>query len=231
MMPTDLEIELISTDLDAFVKQSPEKAAILFDESLKRRFRREREDWITTAKMVHYFRKHDLWRHHPAGFASFFEWAEQPEIALAGSIVSDMVAIVDFAPALQEAGIDIFEVIRQAGPSKVRALVPQIREAVREGNIAERIGPVIDAIGSTTYAEVLEMTKARGTRLSFDPEVRCTSLPNGQYRITIDCSLDELEIVARRLGIKRWYDPSGRRIESPLNVTSALPGSSVVDHL
>ena len=225
------DIALLPDDLDTFVRTSPEKAAILFDETIKRRVRREREDWITTAKMLHYFKKHQLWRHHPAGFASFFEWAEQPEIAIAASIVSDMTAIVELAPFLEDAGIDIYEVIRRAGPSKVRALVPQIREAVREGTVAEQIGPLIDAIDCTTYAEVLEMTRTRGVRAQFDPEVICQSLPDGRYRIVLDCSLDELEIVARRLSVKRWYNPSGQRIDSPLNVTAALPGASVVDRL
>jgi len=229
--PSIEDLELLSQDLDAFVRQSPEKAAIIFDEGLKRRIRRERSDWVTTAKMVHYVKKHELWRYHPAGFSSFFEWAEQPEIAIAASVASDMVAIVEYAPALAAAGIDIYEVIKQAGPSKVRALVPQIREAVREGTVAEQIGPIVAAIDSATYAEVLELTRVRDVRAKFDPEVTCEVLPSGEYRVTMTLDLDELEILARRLSVKRWYDPRGRRIDSPLNVTKRIGEQSTLDVL
>lgn len=217
---SDLSLALADGEFDIkqLTRTNPEKAAILIDAQIKQHVADEREGWIARALMIYYLKEKELWRYHPENFKSFYEYCMQPEIDIAPSIASDMLAIVKHAPHLEAAGIDIWEVIRRAGPSKVRQIIPQIREAHRAKVLEEQITPLVAAIDSMSFREVLEMTSTSGVRTQYDLAAVVQETPDGGLNILFqDVDVDDLEYLARKLAIKRWYDQRGNRIEPPLN--------------
>lgn len=206
------------SSLEELEARDPEKAAILIDLALKRRTTNERENWVMRAQMIAHLKKTELWRYHPENFSSFFEYCLQPEIDIAPSIVSDMVAVVTYAPHLMAVGINIFDVILRAGHSKVRQLIPQIREAHRTNTLEEEIAPKVAAIEGMSFRDLLALNQTSNVRSSFDLEATYEELPSGQVNIVFkDLDVDDLEYLTRKVGIKRWFDQRGNRIDPPLN--------------
>lgn len=210
MLPAEINLQ----DL---VEQDPEKAAILLDIQMKTATANERESWINRAQIVYFLKESNVWQHHPAGFSSWNAYIQQPEIDIAPCVASDMVAICTYAPHLQDAEIDIWQVIRDAGPSKVRQIIPQIREAHREGVLKEQITPVIAALDSMSFREVLELTATSGVRTSFAYDVIYEEDSEGRATITFsDIDTEDVEFLAKRANIRQWRTPSGQPIESPV---------------
>lgn len=209
MLPAELNLQ----DL---VKQDPEKAAILLDMQMKAATANERESWINRAQIVYFLKESNIWQYHPGGFASWNAYIQQPEIDIAPCVASDMVAICTYAPALEEAEIDIWQVIRDAGPSKVRQIIPQIREAHREGVLKEQIAPVIAALDSMSFREVLELTSTAGVRSTFLYDV--TYDDDGEFASITFTNLDpdDVEFLAKRANIRAWFDATGAPIDSPV---------------
>lgn len=212
--PEDLE----RLDLRKMASENPRKAMVFADFAIKSQVKSAREAWITQATILFYVKEHDLWRHHPESYSSFFAWCQQPEIELPPSVVVDMLALVRFAPALQEqAGIDIFAIIREVGQSKIRQLIPIIRDACKTGTLKEQVVPLLDEVRSSSFQHVLRMVSAHG-REPFDPEGVYRENMDGSINLTLrNLSLDDLETAARKLGLKRWFNPEGFRIDNPLN--------------
>lgn len=205
-------------DLDTLAKTSPEKAAILLDFSIKKWVTNEREGWIMKAKMLYYMKTTDLWQYHPEGFSSFFEYCAQPDIDIPPSVASDMLALCKYAPYLDKADIDIWDVVRKTGHSKVRQIIPQIREAQRSGVLKEEIKPLIDSIENMSFREVLGLTSTAGVREQYDLEATYQVTPTGAINVIFqDLDTEDLEYLSRKAGIKRWYDTKGNRIEPPTN--------------
>lgn len=218
MLPSEINLK----DL---VKNDPEKAAILLDMQMKTATQNERESWISRAQIVYILKESNIWQHHPAGFSSWNAYIQQPEIDIAPCVASDMVAICTYAPHLQEAEIDIWQVIREAGPSKVRQIIPQIREAHREGVLKEQISPIIAALDSMSFREVLELTATSGVRSSFTYDVTYSEDKNGNAKIVFEgIDSEDVEFLAKRANIKRWFDESGQPIESPVQPLGRLAG-------
>lgn len=214
MLPAELEQSL---DLNNLVKSDPEKAAILLDMQMKAATANERESWINRAQIVYFLKESNVWQHHPAGFSSWNAYIQQPEIDIAPCVASDMVAICTYAPHLQDADIDIWQVIRDAGPSKVRQIIPQIREAHREGVLKEQITPVIAALDSMSFREVLELTATSGVRTSFAYDVIYNEDTDGQATIVFSrIDSEDVEFLAKRANIRGWYGTDGQPIESPV---------------
>lgn len=218
MIPAEVNL----TDL---LKNDPEKAAILLDMQMKTATQNERESWINRAQIVYILKESNIWQHHPAGFSSWNAYIQQPEIDIAPCVASDMVAICTYAPHLQEAEIDIWQVIRDAGPSKVRQIIPQIREAHREGVLKEQISPIIAALDSMSFREVLELTATSGVRTSFAFDVVYTEDDNGKATVTFaGIDSEDVEFLAKRANIRRWFDESGQAIEAPTQPLGRLAG-------
>ena len=222
-------------NIPTLARQDPERCMMLVDEVMKNHVQETRARWIAQASILYFVKEHELWKHHPASFSSFFEWCAQPEIELPPSVVSDMLAIVQFAPAIQsECNTDIFEVIRERGHSNVRQLIPSIRDAYRNNTMAEEVTPLLDEIWGSSFRDILEMTKAPGKRMPWDPEVIVEEIegPNGDamYNITFtNLTFDDMELLDKKTTIKRWYTKEGGRklrIDNPLN---ALPERSTDD--
>ena len=210
MLPAEVNIaKLIETE--------PEKAAILLDMKMKDATQNERESWINRAQIVYVLKESNIWQHHPAGFSSWNAYIQQPEIDIAPCVASDMVAICTYAPHLQEAEIDIWQVIRDAGPSKVRQIIPQIREAHREGVLKEQITPIIAALDSMSFREVLELTATSGVRTNFAFDVIYTEDDSGNATVTFSgITQEDVEFLAKRANIRRWINETGQFIESPV---------------
>ena len=212
------ETELDVAGIERLRKADPEQAAIVLDYSIKHQVAGERENWITRAQMIYYMKETDLWRHHPASFSTFYEYCAQPEIDTPPSVISDMLAVCKYAPPLLSAGIDIWDVIRRAGHSKVRQIVPHIREAHRNGVLKEEVGDLVAAIDSMSFREVLEFTSTSGVRTQVDLAATWQVLPSGEVNVIFkNLDIDEIEALERKAGIKRWFDERGNRIDSPLN--------------
>ena len=212
--------DLANLDLHAMATRNPQKAMVFADFAMKRQVRNSREAWITQATILYYVKESDLWQHHPESYSSFFAWCQQPEIELPPSVVVDMLAVVRFAPALQEqAGIDILQMIREVGQSKIRQLIPIIRDAYKNGTLREQVVPLLDEVKGSSFQHVLGMVGAHN-REPFDPEGVYAENADGTSDLTLrNLSLDDLEIAAKKLGLKRWFNPQGYRIDNPLNQT------------
>lgn len=214
-VPDDTDA-LREVDIFRLAETDPEQASIVIDGYLKQQVSDERESWIVRARMVNFYKEKDLWRYHPMGFSSLFEYCQQPEIDIPPSVVSDMLALCKYENALADAGYDVWDVIRKAGHSKVRQIIPQIREADRDGTLAETVGPIIDAIDSMSFREVLELTSTSGVRTQYDYEVVYRE-QQGKIEVTFrNLDIDALERLAQKNKIKRWYDEKGNRIEPPM---------------
>lgn len=218
MIPAEINL----TDL---LKNDPEKAAILLDMQMKTATQNERESWINRAQIVYILKESNIWQHHPAGFSSWNAYIQQPEIDIAPCVASDMVAICTYAPHLVEAEINIWQVIREAGPSKVRQIIPQIREAHREGVLKEQITPIIAALDSMSFREVLELTATSGVRSSFVFDVVYSEDENGKATVTFaNIDSEDVEFLAKRANIRRWFDESGQPIVAPIQPLGRLAG-------
>lgn len=216
------EKELSPTaNLTELVRDRPEEAAIELDTRLKTTIANERESWIYRANLVYLMKETEVWRYHPGNYSSLSEYCAQPEIDIAPAIVSDMVALCKYAPHLAAIDIDIWEVIRRAGQSKVRQLIPQIREAERAGVLRDQITPLIESLDSMSFREVLEMTSTSGVRSNYEFEAVYTESDDGEISVTIsNLDIDELEYIAKKANVKRFYSTQGLRID-PLNDKSA----------
>lgn len=219
-LPDGVTVEdLERLDLHALAQQNPHKAMVLADFAMKHQVKNSREAWITQATILYYVKHSDLWQHHADGYSSFFAWCQQPEIELPPSVVVDMLAVVHFAPALKEqAGIDIFDVIRTVGQSKIRQLIPTIRHAYKNGTLKEQVVPLLDEVQNSSFKQVLKMVNPGGVRMQWDPEGVYTENADGTHNLTLrNLDFDELELAASKLSLKRWFDPNGYRIDNPLN--------------
>jgi hypothetical protein len=205
-------------DIAQLAKENPEKAAILIDYSIKNQVSNERESWIQRANMIYFLKANDLWQHHPENFKSFFEYCSQSEVDIAPSVASDMIALCTYAPILSDEGIDIWNVIRKSGHSKVRQIIPQIREAYRNDVIKEEVGPIIAALEGMSFREVLVLTGTSNVRSSYELEAYYTETSTGEINVEFrNLDIDDLEYLSKKAGIKRWYDDHGLRIDPPMN--------------
>lgn len=222
--------EIENLDLHSLAKENPHKAMVFADFAMKHQVKSSREAWITQATILHYVKETDLWQYHAEGYSSFFAWCQQPEIELPPSVVVDMLAIVHFAPALKEkAGIDIFDVIREVGQSKIRQLIPIIRDAYKTDTLAEQVAPLIDEVKGSSFRQVLKMVNPGGHRTEWDPEGVYTENADGTYNLTLrSLDWDQLELAAGKLSLKRWFDERGYRIDNPLNHPAA-PDQAAAD--
>jgi len=223
---TDYELDLPEDvpDLRKLIQENPEKASIILDSSIKYQVGSERESWIQRANMIFTMKTENLWQHHPENFSSFFEYCAQPEVDIAPSVASDMVALCTYAPILKdEADIDIWQVVRTSGHSKVRQIIPQIREAHRNGVLTEEVTPLIDALSGMSFREVIELTGTSNVRSTFELEAYYSETPDGDITVTFkDLDLDDLEYLSKKAGIKRWFNEEGKRIDPPMNELKAL---------
>lgn len=209
-----------SIDIYELADSNPERAAILVDATLKKQVADEREGWIVRARAVYYLRQTGVWAHHPMNFKSLFEYCQQSEIDISPSLASDMIAVCKYADPLAAAGYDIWDVIRRTGPSKVRQIIPQVREAHRKNVLAEEVGPIIDSIENMSFREVLELTGTSGVRSKYEYEAVYRESDQGAQVTIRNLDVEDLEHLAKKIRIKRWYNDKGLRIEPPLD---ALP--------
>lgn len=210
---------LEKVDLEGLSITDPERAMIMADFKMKHHVGTEREVWIRQAITLYLVKELNLWQHHPEGYSSIFEWCLQPEIGIPASTASDMIAVARFSQEFNNIGIDLFQHIREHGHSKIRSLIPMIREAHRDGVLEEQVGPILDELGATSFRDVLAMVNPPGTRTAFDPEGVYHENTDGTFSLTLrNLSLDSLAMAANKLKLKRWYDENGRRIEPPINL-------------
>lgn len=218
------ESDLENFDLAQVIKKSPEKAMILADFALKHHIKEGRSAWIQAAQVIYVVKEKELWRHHPDGYTSFGAWCEQPEIDLPASVVSDMIAIVRYAPNIkEEASIDLYDVIEEVGHSKVRQLIPTIRDAHRAGTLKEQVAPMLDEIRASSFRDVLDMLHSSGNRASFNPTAKYKTNDDGTYSVHFDgLSYDQAEILSRKLRIKSWLNEKGKKIDNPFDDEAAI---------
>lgn len=212
-------------DIAALARADPERCMILVDHAMRTHSRDVRKRWIAMAQILYFVDEHKLWRHHPANFTSIFLWAAQDEIGIHASTVSEMLAVVRFAPSiLEQCETDLFALIEDVGTSHVRMLIPAIRKAYRNGTMKEELTPLLDEVRGSSFRDVLQMISPGGQRTGWDPEVIYEEVPGG-YNVTfVDLDFDQLELLAGKAGIKRWYDTKRRRIDPPIN---ALVGEDI----
>lgn len=210
-------VVMTSSDLTALAITHPEKAAVLVDYSIKKQVNNERESWIQRANMIFFLKQNDLWQHHPSNFKSFYDYCSQSDVGISASVASDMIALCTFAPILLDEGIDIWEEVRKSGPSKIRQIIPQIKEAYRNGVIAEEVGPVIASLSSITFRDVIGMTGTSNVRSVFELEAYYHESSSGEISIEFrNLDVDDLEYLVKKASIKKWYDEQGLAITSPL---------------
>lgn len=221
---TEAQIEALDIqELGDFAREHPERAAIFCDEALKHYAVNRREAWISMARVVHFVRKTEIWRHHPAGWHSITAWAAQPEIDIDSAVMADMCSVMDLAPDLEAGGYDLLQTIRDVGMKKIRPLIPTMRKAKEMGNLVEQAGPFLDEIRGTNLAGVFEMLNPKGGRVDFNPEVICLEHEDGTFTITFAAlDYDGLEFLNEKLKLKRWVDTTGRPIPAPIALPEAV---------
>jgi hypothetical protein len=163
---------------------------------------------------------HGLWQHHPEGFTSLQEYCKQPEIDISPSVLSDMLNLAECAPELTAKGVDIWGYVVNYGQSKVRQVIPLIRNGRAIGDITAFAQPVLDALPDATYREVLAMTSRAGreTKTAFSPAVVYTDHDDGTVSIHFDrITINDLEEISSRLKSLRWFNVDGVRIPHPLD--------------
>lgn len=225
MSPSDLQ------DLGSFadlIRNNPQKAMIIADYQMKYQVKHTRSAWVQQANILYVVQETEIWRHHPENFSSFFEWCQQPEIDIPPSVVSDMVNIVRMAPTLKDkADVDIFAVIEEVGHSKVRQMVPLIKDAVQSNTVAETVPALVDELKSSSFRQIIKMVNPGGMRMKFDPEAVYSENADGTYNLMFrKLDFDQLDLLAQKVGLKRWFGSDGRRIEPP---TNAFPKSDLDD--
>lgn len=222
-LPDGLSLDDIRfPDLAKWIARSPEQAMIVADCAVKYQMSLARRSWAITANMLYVVSEAELWRLHPAGFSSFFEWCMQPEIDLAASTVSNMLSVVRLNEVIRpETGIDLFDVIEEIGPSKVQRAIPRLREAIASDMVEEMVPELIDAVKTSSYRELDELLKPEGSRMEFDPAAVYADNGDGTHTITFTLDWDGMDPLARKVGVRRWFDETGHRIEAPTNM---LPG-------
>lgn len=206
--------------LENMAREAPEKAAILCDHALKHYAENRREAWLSMARVVHFVKRTELWRYHPAGFTSISAWARQPEVDIDSGVVADMCSVMDLAPKFEEGGYDLLQTIRDVGMKKVRPLIPTMRKAAKEGVLIEQCGAMLDEIRGSDMSGVIEMLNPKGGRVEFNPEVVCLDHGDGTFTISFPAlDYDGLEFLSGKLKLRRWIDNTGRPIPAPI----ALP--------
>lgn len=218
-LPDGLTAEdLEHLDLEQLTREHPAKAMIVADFAMQYHVKNSRTQWIQMANILKHVNDNDLWQHHVENYSTFFEWCNKPEIDISASLASDMMAIARFGDEFNAGGIDIYEIIEEVGPSKVRQLVPMMREASRDGVLVEQVGPLLDEIKAASYRDVLKMVNPGGTRTPFDPNLTYSENEDGTYTLALkNIDYDTMELAASRLGARRWYNDQGYAIEPPIN--------------
>jgi hypothetical protein len=214
------EVDLDPETFEKLADRSPEAAAIAADIWVKDQQGTAREAWIRTAKVVYVIFEKKLWQHHPGQFTSFGQWAKQSEIDLSGPVASDMHAITQFAPHVaSECGMDLWDVIRECGPAKVRQLVPHMRDAYQEGTFGERIGELLETLPHTSFRGLLKAIGTQGVRK--EPRVdRAVYEDNddGTTTITLEgVDFDTLEALIKAIKVGAWFNPAGEQLLNPLD--------------
>lgn len=216
-LPEGFSLDEVS-DLAGFARSNPQRCMMFIDETMKYTVKDVRRKWLSQARMLYFVKEKDLWQHHPAGFTSFFGWCSQPEIEIHPSTVSDMLAVIRFAPQIQEkCDTNLFDLIEEVGHSSVRQLIPAIRKAYRNDTMSEEVTPLLDEIRGSSFREVLAMRSPGGQRTGWDPEARYREVEDPETKETVyeltftKLDFDALELLATKTGLKRWYDSDGRR--------------------
>lgn len=209
-------------DIDMLSKQNPERCMMLIDEVMKNHALEIRRRWIAKAEILYFVQERELWKYHPAGFQSIYSWAAQPEIGIAAGNVSEMLALVRFAPSIQEhCDTDVYKLIEEVGISHVRMLIPAIRKAEHNGTMREELTPLLDAVQGSSFREVLKMVSPGGQRTGWDPAVYYEEDADGFYTMSFrGLTFDQMELLATKADVRRWYDISGHRIDPPINALS-----------
>lgn len=221
-LPDGMTVDAIENlDLEQLAKTDPEQASIWADMALKHYEANKREAWLRQAVILYVVSTYTLWAYHPAGYNSFNEWLMQPDIDIPQSVSSDMVSFVAMAEEFKAAGINLFQTFRDAGQSKIRRLMPVMRKAKEEGTLIEQVGPMLPQIAATAtvneFNEVIDMINPSGSRTNFDPEVILKEHDDGTFSLLLHkLDFDQMEMAARKLNIRRWFDDAGHRIQSPI---------------
>lgn len=221
MLPDGVTPDALSEiNIYDLARTDPERAMIYVDLQIKSFVSSSRDHFIEQAKRIYFVEMSELWRYHPEGFASLAEWCQQPEIDIPPSVLSDMKAIMKLAPHVMEQTdppIDLLELIREVGHSKVRTIVPALKKSYRDGTLSEQAPHLVDIARSTSCKQIYELLNPGGQRLHFDFEAVYIENKNGTYSVALrDLDYDDLESVAAKLNIRRWFDVNGRRIDPPI---------------
>lgn len=217
-LPDGLTSDMLeSTDIAALVSGDPESAIIMADLMLKQGEQNVRRRWGQMAYIIYYVDEYELWRYHPAGFVSLSEWLMQPEIDIPQSYHSDMIAFVKAAMEFAQAGIDLFATLEDVGISKVRKLLPMMREAQRAGNLVEQVGPLLPELGATDMQGITEMLNPGGVRTTYNPQPILENHEDGTFTVIFESlDFDTLEMITKKLNLKKWLNPDKQEIPSPI---------------
>lgn len=216
------ESEITNLDLGSIaglIRTDPEKAMIMLDYAMKMEVRTSRQGWIRQAKILYVVEATGVWRYHPDSYSTFLGWCSQPEINVPQSVASDMTWICKLAPEIQaECDIDIFDLIEEVGQSKIRTVLPTLKDAREAGTLADTAGSLLEEIKGSSYRDVMEMVNPGGVRLDSNLEAIYVENDDGTHNVMFKgLSFDQMDLLSSKLGIKRWYDKNGYRIESPLD--------------
>ncbi len=217
-LPDGLTNEILEkTDISELANVDPERAIILADFMIKHGENNVRKRWGWMAYLVWYVDTHELWRYHPGGFSSVSEWLMQPEIDISQGTHSDMLAFIKAANEFANSGIDLFAVLEEVGITKIRHTLPMMREALRAGNLVEQVGPLLPMLGASDMAGIKEMLNPGGVRTGFNPRPILYEHPDGTFAVLFeDLDFDALELMSKKLSLKKWWDESGMEIPSPI---------------
>lgn len=222
-LPDGMEPEEI-TQLDlstiaGLIRSDPERAIIVLDYAMKHEVRSSRQGWIRQAKILYVVETTEVWRHHPDSYSTFLGWCSQPEINVPQSVASDMTWVCKLAPEIQsECDIDLFELIEEVGQSKIRTVLPTLKDAREAGTLGEIAGGLLDEIKGSSFRDVMEMVNPGGVRLDGNLEAVYSENEDGTHNVLFKgLSFEQMDLLSNKLGIKRWYDKKGYRIDSPVD--------------
>lgn len=160
----ELELQLISQKPEFQGVPRVEALAIYLDRRTREGIRSARAHIYGMGAALYVMRETQAYRNHPAGYQSFKEWVEQPEMGLTMSRASDIINFWRYVmPAARRAGIEPNQLL-EIDETKLRGLVAPIRDGERKGGLSsEDVRDLVSAAERMTREGFRQMIRPSST--------------------------------------------------------------------
>jgi hypothetical protein len=200
----------IDEDVAGQLLSDPVSTVELFERVIQGHVKRARIHMLRLAPYLAVVYQRRLWSVQGA-FRNFHEWVEYQGISY--SRANDLVDwYTNARPQLEAAGIPE-ERIAAVDESKWRNTTKWFKEK-EEPLEPEEVERIVQVLESSTYREVLEMTKSPGTHEPEEQIAFTVVQSNGSYMITARLTVDQMRTLERRVR-PMWLNKVGQILKFP----------------